>query len=386
MLQRAFSGIISHVILEETLQRGDVWGARIGNERDGAVPTQGAENRVISFAIGQRERGNGLTEVDEMTNTQGIWGEPREMGGTNGEPAWMAELRRVAGELGEDMNILKGNYLLCSNGLMVSEEAPSAAFTEYMLEERNEGNRSLSERRSTQLMELLADHDFAFNGETVKIDTDFILADGQHRFWASREAGAPLRSLFVWNCPPDVRLTVDEGGRRTLAQRMKWMGYENSSDYSNARVMLYHYRNNGFNGIEIRPTPPQINRMENIEDTAIYRGIEWGRTTSKQLKVNAGIMGFLYHEFYKADQEMAEDFCERFATGANLPLGHPILLARQRFEADMNRGTSYRAFQTSEQRAAIIVKAWNMIRREGEDARPKTLMYRPSVEKFPKVI
>lgn len=68
----------------------------------------------------------------------------------------------------------------------------------------------------------MKDGNWKENGETVKIDINGNLIDGQHRMQAIVDSGVSIEVIFVEGLDPSVADTIDIGRKRTIEQYLKW--------------------------------------------------------------------------------------------------------------------------------------------------------------------
>ena len=110
--------------------------------------------------------------------------------------------------------------------------------------EHNPSNRPLSQPRAKRIAESISRGEWLANGETIIVDVNGALIDGQHRCLAVVIAGIPIQTLFVEGVCPDAFATIDSGHARTDANRFSISGEANTSDLSSALAKLHMYINN----------------------------------------------------------------------------------------------------------------------------------------------
>ncbi len=103
--------------------------------------------------------------------------------------------------------------------------------------ERNINVRPMMEREVARYCAILTAGAWGLNGETIKLDRDGNLVDGQHRLEACIRTGIPFWSAVARCVPPDG---VDEGARRTAGQLLSGRGIAwGNLAAAFARNMLY---------------------------------------------------------------------------------------------------------------------------------------------------
>lgn len=123
------------------------------------------------------------------------------------------------------------------------------ALAEYVLS-TNMNNRNVQKRVVTTYAADMKNDRWHYNGETIKIDVDGNLIDGQHRMLAVIEAGVAVEMLTVFGLPREVRRTVDMGKARTVVDLSHMRGGLNGTKLAAiARQLLMYehgvYRTSG---------------------------------------------------------------------------------------------------------------------------------------------
>lgn len=129
---------------------------------------------------------------------------------------------------------------------------------------------------------------------TVKVDTNDMLIDGQHRLLAIIERGESLPCDVLYNAPPELVFVVDVGRGRTLAHMLRLAGYASEGPLAAAL--------NGVNWLLTGDTAKMhMDRAEQlldaIHDTDIESTLEWVRSAQRQGLSNARFVGGLFLAF-----------------------------------------------------------------------------------------
>jgi hypothetical protein len=77
------------------------------------------------------------------------------------------------------------------------------------------------------------------NGETIILDTDGRVLDGQHRLHAVVATNVTIRSFVVANVDPAKRPSIDTGAGRQLADYLSMHGYTQSRNLAATVTLLY---------------------------------------------------------------------------------------------------------------------------------------------------
>lgn len=68
----------------------------------------------------------------------------------------------------------------------------------------------------------MKDGNWKENGETIKIDKNGNVIDGQHRLQAIVDSGVTIELIIIEGLDPSVADTIDIGRKRTIEQYLKW--------------------------------------------------------------------------------------------------------------------------------------------------------------------
>lgn len=108
----------------------------------------------------------------------------------------------------------------------------------------NTRNRRLNSKSSGQIASDIADGEWKFTGDTIKIATDLngiqFLADAQHRLEGIEKGGIPVPVLIVENLDPEVTDIIDQGRPRAVGDilRMAYGHSEIKNENSVAAIAL----------------------------------------------------------------------------------------------------------------------------------------------------
>lgn len=208
------------------------------------------------------------------------------------------------------------------------------------------------------------------NGEAIKFSGDGTLLDGQHRLLAVIESGVTIQTLVVRGLDSDAQETMDTGKSRSLADVLKLRGEKNSVSLASIvagiiRAEIYGLKAGVSGGTSNFPvTNAQVTNRIDAEPTlrdlpmrVVY--------VAQKAHVSTKILGVLYYQFSKIDDEDADFFLDHLLTGEKLDGGSPILTLKRILSDlhDDNKGTRNNVYI-----AALVIQAWNKFRR-GETAK-----------------
>lgn len=196
----------------------------------------------------------------------------------------------------------------------------------------------------------------------IAFDTNGDLVDGQHRLAAI--AGLPeghaVAMSVTRGLAPEARFFVDQGRKRTPGNQLAMAGVRNHNRIAaGIRVYLNWATRAMFtDSADQVVTAPRIQEwaadnaelvnLSNVIDVQLSRSYAHPRVARAAFFALAQI-----------DEEEALDFFYKFSTGADLPMGNPILVLRNRLENDRIS----RVVRTDREQLGMIFRAWNAVRK-----------------------
>lgn len=148
----------------------------------------------------------------------------------------------------------KDSIWACIQSSKYSDEPFARVFTitveiAQQLLERNDSNRSISKTKVREYARDIVRGDFlSLNGQTIVITDDGSLIDGQHRLAAIVECGEPVKMLVVFGVDHAVQKSIDQGKRRTLADRFKMAGIDDPAAASSVANICQAFDIKGLRG------------------------------------------------------------------------------------------------------------------------------------------
>jgi len=253
-------------------------------------------------------------------------------------------------------------------------------------------NRKLNERRVASFTAAMHRGEWRLTGDTVKLDADGRVRDGQHRLAAIVKSGLTVASVVVRGVDEEAFDAMDIGKARTTGDVLGMHGYVSGTAVAGAsRLLIFFERYSTF--------LPTVRESQNTITPAVTltylekhpdvtNGVRMGdRVRQAGLRGGISAWGALFTLFLRLDTEKAYQFAQHLVTGENLSGGHPALMLRNRLlwssGGDSATGNSQKS---RTEMAAMTIKAWNAFR-EGKTLH--TLYYRdegPRAEPFPKPV
>jgi hypothetical protein len=253
---------------------------------------------------------------------------------------------------------------------------------------KNKSNRPISQRIINEYSRVMANGGwFEDTGESIKIDPDGTLFDGQHRLMALINAKVNLY-FEVATKPIEAFKFIDQGKKRNASDIFACEGV---TYYRTITAGLKKYialkkgisisRTGGcsFNLVDIKFSNAEILNFYH-SNPEVFQGAasnsdNWYRKSGKLLAVSE-IMGYyLYFRDKSIDDSFS--FMQMMCEGIDLTPGNPILLLRRRLNED-KLNTRYKLSTLA--KTAFIIKTWNYYRNRQPLG---SLRFNPETEKFP---
>lgn len=242
----------------------------------------------------------------------------------------------------------------------------------------NHDNRKFKPHIAQRYADAMSRGEWPFNGESIKIAWDGTVLDGQHRLGGVVLSGVPIQTLVVRGLPPEAKLTVDIGVKRTIAEFLQMKGVPSSTQMGAAGALAYRYDNGLIPRITGRGAT-HTEALQYIEDNQelLGMGTAIASTTRRVLPLNSTVAATAFFIFARLSEPEALIFFDSLKTGADLPDGHPILTLRQRLLREVQQSRKL----GTEGVLALVIKAWNAWR---QDKSIYQLRWKSLDEPFPK--
>lgn len=246
--------------------------------------------------------------------------------------------------------------------------------------ERNRRNRPISASNLSRLTNEIRSGMWRLNGETIIIDSDGGIHDGQHRLLAVVASGITIQSWVIEGVDPDSFSTVDSGKSRSGADVLAVDGHVQCNRLVAALAFVEQYKRDRLcygNDFSNREIVELADKHKNMHASVQFAGKFTGQKLMPQ-RVIAGLH-FLFSEI---DEVGAVNFFERVHSDIGHSAGSPIVLLRKALLCNSQSRAKLPAYHI----AALAIKAWNSAR---TGSRIKVLRFSPGGElneSFPKII
>lgn len=227
----------------------------------------------------------------------------------------------------------------------------------------NKGNRQLVPNVVKTYVQDMLDKNWFQTCDTIKIDKDGYLRDGQHRLTAIVLSQQSQVLTIAYGIDPDSFVAIDTGRGRTGRDIFSLEGEENvvllaatcrwHYLFHNDLLLHKNWRSPKITNFKLQQT--LINNPELRESVKFVSN----NTGLRQL-FSPSMMAFCHFLFTKIDAAASGDFFESLDSGANLLPDSPILKLRYRFFT--NRVQRYKK-DDAPTMLAFTIKTWNAFRR-----------------------
>jgi hypothetical protein len=218
-------------------------------------------------------------------------------------------------------------------------------------------NRKLNHRVVTEYAKEMLASRWKLNSESIKLDEDGLILDGQHRLMACIEAKVPFQTLMACNVPRDTFDTIDCGRVRTGTQVLQMSGVQYHTVITGIINGLVEFRSYGHMASKERHLTPsavleEYNAHPDKYDEAARVAM---RCIANGHLMTAKVVGTLYYALVN-DIGANKEKVEEFFAGINS------------FESSENQAINkmrrwnceHRDRKVSNKlRVAYIIKSWN---------------------------
>ncbi len=369
-------------------EAGSRWVSRRGKHAGNEIQVVSATERSVRFkplgggdAWGNQKTDDSriLTLTADAFQTSYVLKGTLESGSTNGGVSFRRRAAPKPKPLPSPQAPLSMNGIVMTGGseltievLVITPEQARAWL------ERGGRNRKMSERRVVKLVGIIQRGEWELTGETIKLDADGTVRDGQHRLEAIARAGMPVQSVVVRNIRETAFDAIDTGAARSAADVLSIHGYGNRiSLASEARALMmveatgrYVHRGRKTDAPQVTPARvlAYVQAHPETEDTLRLAYV----LKTAGMAGGAGLWAAALTLCWRVDKEALQLFVQKLHTGAGLDEDDPILRLRNRVITEkMSRSGVDQTEAGREYLLAVIIKAWNLWR-NGERIRQLT--------------
>jgi len=234
---------------------------------------------------------------------------------------------------------------------------------------KNPNNRKLNENWALRLAVDIDEGKWALNGETIIIDTDGNVLDGQHRLRAVVIADKSIMVNVARNVLAETKTTIDIGKSRTLADILTLSGNKNHASFRGSVVKAIITEACGSMHSINRLTIPKQEKIHNILNENFSEQMLFGATRRRIGCVPYAYVSAFYTMLAITNEYSAQEFelfFDKWSFPDNAAQKTPEYALRHFFlkEGEVNRGGGsntvarrrhaiWRAWQSSQEKAQV---------------------------------
>lgn len=246
----------------------------------------------------------------------------------------------------------------------------------------NHANRPLSKSVVEKYVKEMKSGTWVLNGDSIRVDKNDCLLDGQHRLTACIVSGVPFSTLLITGIEPSVFTTIDIGKNRNASDTLALKGYTNTQSLATVIKFLMTFQHtkkvSTFDGGRATSNQSVLDFIEENPDVYVDT-VEFRNRYTAAIKftgVSAG--GALFHIIKKKSPELAHFMFKSISTGAGLGEDSVILKYRNKMLSNTIEGKSMRCGY----KALLLIRLWNKLKTTGD----KGLLRWNNEETFPKIM
>lgn len=253
---------------------------------------------------------------------------------------------------------LEDQIARAANGVVTHVVDLSPAMARVLMA-RNPNNRRISPVMVESYARDMTNGAWRFNGEPIIVSNDGLLNDGQHRCEAVIQSGVTIPAIVVIGPDRSSRLTVDQGRMRQTGDYLSMNGHVDGIALAAAAKYIWQHKSHGrlSGGPIFSPTKSQV--LELVDETpTIAESLKAIPSKGSDSVGGRSILAFLHWTFTRVSgsKTNADIFIDSLVKGSNLGVRSPILYARNRLMAERGR-------MKANEKAELIIRAWNAYRR-----------------------
>lgn len=215
-------------------------------------------------------------------------------------------------------------------------------------------NRKLNRKKVRDFAQSLRHGRWLCNGESLVLDPEENILDGQHRLAAIVEAQCAMDAYVVFNMPQCVFSTFDQGRGRTVANVFDIMDEKGYTALAAALQIVWRhdYRLLDTNNPANYPSHDEL--LEFFEDNqALRKSLPVARGYAPIL--SRGLTVAFHYLFTQANPAIAHRFMQQLASGVDLRQDSPVYHLLERCIRDRASKAKLPRIEIM----ALIMKAWN---------------------------
>lgn len=228
-------------------------------------------------------------------------------------------------------------------------------------------NRHLAQKRVDKLAAAIRRNEWQITGDTIKLDADGRVRDGQHRLKAIALAGIAVQTLVVRNVNETAFDVMDTGRSRSISDVLGIHGYKYTIGLAATIRNLMLFEGTGRFIVTTRESWDIVTTASAMDYIADHPDVQEAMKLADGVRLvltgGIGTWAALLTLFGRINDATMLDFQDRLVTGEGLTRGSPILTLRNHLLQE-RREYFTRTDTEKEQFAGAVIKAWNAYRRD----------------------
>lgn len=241
--------------------------------------------------------------------------------------------------------------------LRVEYEEIAPADAEEILAANTENNRNIKLAQVDKYARDMMAGRWEDNGETIKIDTNGKLIDGQHRMRAVLESGTTVHFWVARDLPPETIHTVDVGVSRKYSDQLKIRNFGNTMQLGAflRRVFLWDRGLRTTKGT-MAPSNVELDSYLDNNEELISLAMSRAQDCGKYFKpLTPSVAAAAFFLCARKDMAMANEYFDKLIDPANIDSGHPVMRLRSRLYNTQRK-------LSPDEKLALTIRAWNHFR------------------------
>jgi hypothetical protein len=216
-------------------------------------------------------------------------------------------------------------------------------------------NRPISKARIRALIDDLRSGRWTLNGESIILDQDLRLLDGQHRLMACAESGVDLVCFVVIGVAADALPSIDQGRSKVAGDFLSMHGMTNAPLLASTARWLFRYERQT---IRVERSELRNDQLPGFVESrpGLQVALPWGRAIRDLLSAAPAAM--LYYLMSQKAPVLAKSYYDNLSCGVGLERDAPAHIVRERLLKDK----SPRTHMGIVKRAALVALGWVALR------------------------
>lgn len=224
--------------------------------------------------------------------------------------------------------------------------------------EKNTKNRKISDLRVKEYRDAMLNGEWKENGESIIMDKNFVLKDGQHRLYAIIEANKAYDMVLVTDVEPEIMQTIDVGKGRSLSDVLTLNGVKSAGLAAGITKAILAYKKGTYTKkVSITNAQGVDFYFKNADDIDELTAIS-SKIYARQIdKIISPVAIGLYHYVISGynHNPAANDFLNLLSGVVVRPKSAATWVFKKMSNAKINKITLSKKW-----RLAMCIKAWNV--------------------------